>query len=355
MRGPLCVGALACILSGPAAQAAVVEEFTVQDWSGLAVRDEETGRLSSCAIYSKFQNGATLFLIKHAEGGWALSLVHASWGLSEGGSYPLRYRIDREAYVEDVSTALGSDQIGVTIPDDDPLITQLRRGKLLTVQFQGREYGFELSNSGKALQAAQDCLEQRRDPAGPQIAVKLDPPEPDSAPQVPAAEPAGVARMQPGPGSEPSAPDLREVFGPWVVSVARDEAGRFLNCTAFNVRGGDQLMMSHYPDEFWDISLYRSSWALETDRSYRLIYSIDGQRADTEALAHNAEAVEPTRILFESTSSDDLVNRMSGGREIAFELQGGARGPQILRYRLDRAAEAFAAARECTRRNTHGI
>jgi hypothetical protein len=366
MRVVLCVGAVASVLAGSVAQAAILEEFTVKDWSGLALADDQTGRLESCAIYSKFQNGATLFLIKHRDGGWALSLVHADWALAENTPYPLQYRVDREPYVEDTGIALGSDQIGITFPDADPVIAQIRRGSLLTVFFAGKEYGFELSNSGKALQATKECLERNRDAVAPQIVMDSSlPPTPfgDTARDNTVAEwtrsnepaPDGEeGAAQPPEGDEGSDPDQRQAFGGWVVSATRDGKGHFLNCTAFATQGEDQLMLSHYADEAWDFGLYRPSWMLETDRAYELVFNINGPADGAAATRHTVDAVEPTRVAFEISDPLDLLGRLERGRELAIEVRTGSAAPQSFRFLLHRAAEAFAATRECTRLNAHG-
>jgi hypothetical protein len=160
--GAFLAGFAACVV-GLAAHAAVLEEFSAEDWSGFALADEATGRFASCAVYSRYQNGATLFFVKHAEGGWVVSLVHADWALARDQSYPVRYRVDRDAYVEGAGIGLDVDQIGLALPEDDPLIAAVRRGSLLIIQFQGREFGFDLANSGKALTAAAECTERNRD------------------------------------------------------------------------------------------------------------------------------------------------------------------------------------------------
>ena len=362
-RVALVMGVAAC-LAGWGAQAAVLEEFSAEDWSGFALADQATGRLASCAVYSNYQNGATLFFVRHVDGGWVLSLVHDSWALAENTSYPLQYRVDREPYEEGSATALDVDQIGLPLPEDDPLIAAVRRGSLLNIQFQGREFGFDLANSGKALKAAVDCTERNRDksladlpkqgrspgPAQPQEA----PPFPPLAGQAiePVTEaPAGAAGLPGFVGAAP-APG-RQSFGPWVVTATRDASGQFLNCTAFGVHGTDQLILSYYPDDAWDLSLYRGAWALDPDQSYLLAFNIDGPAGAPGTVERPVEAIETTRILLELERTDDLIGRIERGREIHVRLSGPARAPEDISYPLSRAPEALAAARECTRRNAH--
>jgi hypothetical protein len=240
MRRGLLVGLLAVALLTPA-RGAILEEFAVEDWSGLALSDDATGRLASCAIYSKYQNGATLFFIRHVDGNWTLSLVHDTWALTENSEQPARYKVDREPFVDALAVALDKDQMGIALSADDPLITGVRRGKLLTVVFQGKEYGFELSNSRKAMDGAAECIARHRETVGPKVA------EPPAPPQEPAGAPGAQADTAvasppqqdtgpadtPGDASEASPIGERQTFGPWVVTATDDGAGKFVNCTAF--------------------------------------------------------------------------------------------------------------------------
>jgi hypothetical protein len=361
-RVALLAGVTAC-LAGWGAQAAVLEEFSAEDWSGFALADDGTGKLVSCAVYSNYQNGATLFFVRHVDGGWVLSLVHDSWALSENTSYPVGYRVDREPYAEGSGIALDRDQIGLALPDDDPLVAAVRRGTLLNVSFQGREFGFDLKNSGKALKAAVDCTERNRDrnfaaaPAQPQTA--LPPPASMPGPR-PATDATPERPPATGDGpdlptrSEAAPPAERQSFGPWVVSATRDASGHFLNCTAFGVHGTDQVILSYFPDDAWDLGLYRGGWALNPDQTYTLAYNVDLDIGGPGTVRRAVEAVEPTRVLLELEPDDELIGRLERGRELHVGLSGPKGHSENFRYRLDRTAEALAAARECTRQNAHG-
>lgn len=344
-RAAFLVGLAACVAGG-AAQGAILEEFSAEDWSGFALADDQTGRLASCAIYSSYQNGATLFFVKHVDGGWVLSLSHPSWALARDASYPVQYRIDREPYVEDMGMALDVDQIGLALRDDDPLLAQVRRGSLLNILFQSREFGFDLKNSGKALKAAADCTERNRDRSAPRVAGQ----ESFAAPEQP---PPAAADLPGGPTDASPLPD-RQVFGPWVVTATRDGSGNFLNCTAFGVQGADQLILSYHADEAWDFSLYRGAWALNPDQSYLLSYNVDAPLDAAGTANRPVEAVDMTRILLELEREDDLISRIERGRELVVRIGGAAETAEVFRYRLEHAAEALAATRECTRRNAHG-
>ncbi len=52
MRRAALLGGLAGSMLCVGAQAAVLEEFSVEDWSGFALADDQSGRLTSCSVYS---------------------------------------------------------------------------------------------------------------------------------------------------------------------------------------------------------------------------------------------------------------------------------------------------------------
>jgi hypothetical protein len=357
MRRVAYLSALAACFAGCAAQAAILEEFSAEDWSGFALTDDSTGRLTSCAVYSNYQNGTTLFFVRHLEGGWVISLTHASWSLKPEASYPVRYRVDREAYADGSALALDVDQMGLALRDDDPLIAQIRHGSLLNVVFEGREFGFDLKNSGRALSAADDCTKRHRDkiiakPEGQSNPVA--PAQADLPPPAVKAEPPEVAGPQMSAAAATARVPERQEFGPWVVAATRDGSGNFLSCTAFGVHGGDQLILSYHPDEAWDVSLYRDRWALGPDQSYLLTYNVDGAPAAAGAITRPVESVEPKRVLLELERGDNLIDRIEAGRELSVELRGGDGMAESFRYDLDQAGPALAATRQCTRRNAQG-
>jgi hypothetical protein len=79
-----------------AARAAVVEEFTAEDWDGTAFTDDTTGQFSHCAVYASYRNGSTLYISYQTSESWYLSVANDSWSLSEGGSYAINPRRRRE-------------------------------------------------------------------------------------------------------------------------------------------------------------------------------------------------------------------------------------------------------------------
>jgi hypothetical protein len=117
------------------------------------------------------------------------------------------------------------------------------------------------------------------------------------------------------------------------------------------LHGDDQLIMSHRPDGVWEFGLYRAAWALDVNQTYYLWYNIDAPADGAGVIKRPVEAVEPTRIFFEVSAEEDIIARMEGGRTLNLQLRGVATEPQSFSYGLDQIGPAFAATRECIRRN----
>jgi biotin carboxyl carrier protein len=379
MRIVLCPAVLAIALFTNAAVAAVLEEFKAEDWNGMAFADDQSGKLANCSVYAQYENGVTLYFFNNADGSWMLGFNKDDWALTQDAQHDISYRVDSRRATNATAIALSNSLLGVSLPTDDPLLRQVRRGNQLSVTYDGTDYSFDLANSDTALDAAQECVsrhladvaqtesaepsegegaaeatrsdatEEPAPPAEPDVAEgETQAPETDAAASTEAAPAANETASE----SEASTLGERQEFGPWVVTATDDGAGNFVNCTAFGMHGDDQLIISHYPGDKWEFGLYRGGWALDTNQSYFLWYNIDAPADGPGVIKRPVEAVEPTRIFFEVSSLEDIVARMEGGSTLNVQLRGFSIEPESYSYPLDRAAEAFAATRECTLQHT---
>lgn len=349
MRRSLLSAVLAAAVSCSFANAAVVEEFRAEDWDGMAFTSDETGQFTHCSIFATYQNGSTLFISYEAADAWYLSISNDSWSLGEGGSFALKVRVDRRSEIDGTGVALAKNQIGLPIEADNPFITQLRRGNQLVFTFQNQEYAFELSNSNRAMNAAQDCV-RRHVAAGtstPIVTQPAEPPPPETpvATETPPAAEGSTAGTE--TGANATAAGEQQTFGPWVVTAANNGDGSFANCTAFGVHGDDQLILSLYPDGVWGFGLYRAAWNLDTNQTYYLWYNVDGPADATGVTKRPVEAAEPTRIYFEVSDLEDIIERIESGSTLNLQFRGLTRDPENFSYPLDQAPAAFEATRKC--------
>jgi hypothetical protein len=261
----------ASVLSSAAADAAIVEDFKAEDWAGSAYTSDETGQFTHCAVYASYRNGSTLYFSYEAAESWYLSVSNDSWALTQGASYPIKFKIDRRGEIEGIGVALANNQIGLPIESDHAFIGQLRRGNQLTITLQDQDYGFELSNSNRAMDTAQACV-RRHVAAGTHSPVMSGRPEdqaaaqPEQAPE-PEADVASSDTDDEEPAQEPDAlPSQADVVAavdaPTGMIDARTEAGGFTAALLLRsgypnhvILGADAIVPSDLPvgDIVWTL------------------------------------------------------------------------------------------------------
>ena len=128
----------AAVLLATTVQAATVEEFKAEDWDGLAFTSDSTGDFTHCSVYATYKNGSTLYLSYEDGDSWYFSVANDNWKLDEGGSYPVKFKVDGRGEVEGTGSALGPTQIGLPVETDHPFVGQLRRGNRLDHGASGR-------------------------------------------------------------------------------------------------------------------------------------------------------------------------------------------------------------------------
>lgn len=337
------LGAALCL--SQVSHAAVVEEFKAVDWDGLAFTSDATGNFTHCSVYASYKNGSTLYISSESTGSWYLSVSNDKWMLKEGENYPVKFKVDRRGEISGTSGALGEHQIGLPIEPDHAFVGQLRRGNLLTITFEGADYAFELSNSNRAMNAAQDCV-RRHVAAGTRTPLKEEAPAAEVQPEeAPAAHQADS-----DPNSDNPAKPVGEAqaFGSWSVQETQDADGKFVNCTAYGVHGDDQLILSYFSDGVWTFGLYRAAWKLDANQTYYIWYNIDAPANAADVVKRPVQVAEVTRIFFEISDVEDIVERMEGGSVLNVRLKGITGPEENFSYPLDRTKEAFDAARACT-------
>ena len=357
MRIGIGLALLAAMALSAAANAAVVEEFKAEDWSGLAFTSNETGEFTHCSVYAEYQNGSTLYISYEVSDVWFFSIANDSWSLAEGGSFDIKFKVDRRGEIEGTGTALGPTQVGLPVEKDHPFVGQLRRGNRLVISFQENDYAFELSNSNKAMNAARDCVRRHVQPRHANASRER---------QAGRATTAGIAAGEQAPAEEsvPEEPAGRHQC----VRHARRRRGRAAAVRTMgrnsDRRWGRQFRQLHRLRRAWRrsahpvvllrrrVDLRALPHRLEpqsTNESYSLSYNVDGPADAQSATKVAVDAPEPTRIFFEMNKIEDLIQRMESGKVLNLQLSGPPGAPESYSYPLDQAREAFEATRKCVR------
>lgn len=366
-------------------QAATVEEFKADNWSGLAFTSDETGDFTHCSVYTTYQDGSSLYLSYEAGDSWYFSVANASWKLDEGSTYPIKLKVDGRGQLEGTGNVLGPTQIGLPVEAGHPFVGQLKRGNRLVFTLQDQDYTFKLSNSTKAMNAVRDCALRHvklgtRTPVAAATETASNQQSEQTANTAPdetatatretatadnsasdegttgdiGADTTTVDNSTADNATSSSATDTpsqaageQQKFGSWVVTATNDGNGNFVNCTAYDVQGDDQLILSYFPDKAWTFGLYRAAWKLDTNQTYYLWYNVDAPADGKDVIKRPVEAAEPTRIFFEVSDVEDIIDRIENGKMLNLKVRAIAGSEETFSYSIEQAHEAFEAARKC--------
>lgn len=385
---------LGSVIFAATVRAATVEEFSADNWNGLAFTSDETGDFTHCSVYASYQDGSSLYISYEAGDSWYFSVANTGWKLDEGGSYPIKLKVDGRGRLEGTGNVLGPTQIGLPVEAGDPFLGQLKRGNRLVVTLQDQDYTFELSNSTKAMNAVRDCaLRHVKLGTRTPVAVATEAPsnqESGATAETVADEGAtretaiadtsdsddsatadnttadsttvdntttdsttaeNAAANDSSSASDADKPSQasgeQQKFGSWVVTATDDGNGNFVNCTAYDVQGDDQLILSYFPDKAWTFGLYRAAWKLDTNQTYYLWYNIDAPADGKDVIKRPVEAAEPTRIFFEVSDVEDIIDRIENGKMLNLKVRAIAGSEENFSYSIEQAHEAFEATRKC--------
>jgi hypothetical protein len=175
--------------SDSAARAATLEEFNVSGWIVGAYADNRTGQFTHCATSIPYRSGTTLLFHLSRGYQWSMGLHNPQWRSSPGATINLMYYIDNgpPTRVRAVVNHLGV--VSIPLADSRALFETFRRGRRLFIVDSRERFGFDLSNSSRALSAVYACVQRH--------SIGQGPPEYDRGP------PPGYDRGPPGPAPPP--------------------------------------------------------------------------------------------------------------------------------------------------------
>jgi len=144
-----------------------LETTRVDDWDITAHGDPETRALTGCTAIGSRHNredvGDTtkivmLGFVIDVDSRASLSLFNPSWDLANGGTMPLRYRVDDGPRIESEGRMQAGQIITIPLRRGSEDLTALRRGRILIVSTQsGAAITFDLSGSARVLDALAAC------------------------------------------------------------------------------------------------------------------------------------------------------------------------------------------------------
>lgn len=126
-------------------------------WKIGAYSNDRTGEFNHCAAGISYHSGIFLFFAIGRDFGWSMNLANSSWQLQVGSRYPIRYQIDRGPILSGTAIVNDEKMVEIELLDSKALFQLLKAGRTLYVDAAGETFGFDLTNSSKALDAALRC------------------------------------------------------------------------------------------------------------------------------------------------------------------------------------------------------
>jgi hypothetical protein len=179
--------------SAAMARAATIEEFNVMGWVVGAYSDNRTGQFTHCATSVPYRSGTTLLFHLARTYRWSMGLHNPRWRSTPGSLIDVVYYIDSGPQTRVRAQVNHLGVVSIPLADSRALFESFKRGRRLFVVDSRERYGFDLTNSSKALSAVYECVQRHSYPAsgpgpsygprpGPAPAPPPLPPPPYKAP-----------------------------------------------------------------------------------------------------------------------------------------------------------------------------
>lgn len=107
----------------------------VGNWQGGAFTNDANGEFLSCSAASSYKSGITVVVMVGANMTWRLAFAHNNWKLVK--NFPLILTFDGQQPFNVSGQVIGSNLIGVDMPDNSTLINQFRKSKTMSVFVEG--------------------------------------------------------------------------------------------------------------------------------------------------------------------------------------------------------------------------
>ncbi|HEX2256169.1 MAG TPA: hypothetical protein VHG92_05605, partial [Afifellaceae bacterium] len=143
-----------------------VETLNVPGWEGGAYADA-AGTFTHCGISAEYQNGAVLAFARTADNSLLLALARTDWTLQPKEWSPIRYSFGKDYPIntDGEAQAVNATILATNMGRDDLFTDQLKQSQMLTVEAQGHELKFDISDLAPGIEAIDACREAQLTPA----------------------------------------------------------------------------------------------------------------------------------------------------------------------------------------------
>jgi len=159
------VGLAGC--ASGSATAAPLSEWKLHGWLVGAYSNDTTKAFSHCAASIRYKSGILLLFSVTKDFRWMMGFANPEWRLNKGSRYTIRYAVDDLPALGATAVAISTSQVVAELPAKTTLFQLFRKGRLLKVQGEGKNFGFSLDNTSSVLADVLRCANRYKAYTGP--------------------------------------------------------------------------------------------------------------------------------------------------------------------------------------------
>ncbi|MBS0269961.1 MAG: hypothetical protein JSS54_13415 [Proteobacteria bacterium] len=138
-------------------------EVQVGNWQIAAYTFEHTSQFSHCVASTRYVSGTRLTFAIDASGStWRVGLSNDAWQLPAGGTYPIRYFVDRDVPISATAKVIPPNMAVFELPSSSVLFQHFKSGRTFFINAIGQTFSFDLTSSSKALAMTLQCTTYHR-------------------------------------------------------------------------------------------------------------------------------------------------------------------------------------------------
>ena len=139
-----------------------ISELRYKNWVGGAFDTDDTELFSHCVVYTDFKHGGWLYLGVLLNGQTGIGFSNDKWLLPTQEALNGMIQVDDRYLKPFTSNPYSSSLFYVYFSPSDPIFEAVRRGRALTIEFNGQSISYDLSGTAIALDLVKSCVEEHK-------------------------------------------------------------------------------------------------------------------------------------------------------------------------------------------------
>jgi hypothetical protein len=133
------------------------DHFTSGVWQGDANYDTD-GKFRDCTMTAQSESGVLLGFVISKDYDWGLVLADETRSLEVGTRKAVLLLVDKRDPIAAVAKVIDTHGILIPLENSNPVIEDMRHGKVLRIVTDGTEFSFKLTGTADAIGALAACV-----------------------------------------------------------------------------------------------------------------------------------------------------------------------------------------------------